>query len=482
MASYNPRSLHAEEFIHDGEIRQTLAYAEANKNNVALIDAILEKARPKKTATGCTCAGLTHREASVLLACEIPEKVQKIYEIAGEIKQAFYGNRIVIFAPLYLSNYCVNGCVYCPYHMKNKAIPRRKLTQEEVRQEVIALQDMGHKRLAIEAGEDPKNNPIEYILECIKTIYAVNHKNGAIRRVNVNIAATTVENYRRLKDAGIGTYILFQETYHKESYLQLHPTGPKHDYDYHTEAMDRAMEGGIDDVGLGVLFGLELYKYEFAGLIMHAEHLEAVHGVGPHTISVPRLKRASDIDPDQFDNGISDEIFEKITACIRLAVPYTGIIVSTRESEAVRGRLLNLGVSQVSGASRTSVGGYTETERPHDTEQFDVSDQRSLDEVVRWLMENGHIPSFCTACYREGRTGDRFMSLCKSGQILNCCHPNALMTLTEFLTDYASEETKRVGFEMIDRELARIPKDKVRMIARENIEAIRSSNRRDFRF
>ena len=482
MASYNPRSLHAEEFIHDGEIRETLAYAEANKNNEALIDAILEKARPRKTATGCTCAGLTHREASVLLACEIPEKVQKIYEIAGEIKQAFYGNRIVIFAPLYLSNYCVNGCVYCPYHMKNKAIPRRKLTQEEVRQEVIALQDMGHKRLAIEAGEDPKNNPIEYILECIKTIYSVNHKNGAIRRVNVNIAATTVENYRRLKDAGIGTYILFQETYHKESYLQLHPTGPKHDYDYHTEAMDRAMEGGIDDVGLGVLFGLELYKYEFAGLIMHAEHLEAVHGVGPHTISVPRLKRASDIDPDQFDNGISDEIFEKITACIRLAVPYTGIIVSTRESEAVRGRLLNLGVSQVSGASRTSVGGYTETERPHDTEQFDVSDQRSLDEVVRWLMENGHIPSFCTACYREGRTGDRFMSLCKSGQILNCCHPNALMTLTEFLTDYASEETKKVGFEMIDRELARIPKDKVRVIAKENIEAIRSSNRRDFRF
>ena len=482
MASYNPRSLHAEEFIHDGEIRETLAYAEANKNNVELIDAILEKARPRKTATGCTCAGLTHREASVLLACEIPEKVQKIYEIAGEIKQAFYGNRIVIFAPLYLSNYCVNGCVYCPYHMKNKTIPRRKLTQEEVRQEVIALQDMGHKRLAIEAGEDPKNNPIEYILECIKTIYSVNHKNGAIRRVNVNIAATTVENYRRLKDAGIGTYILFQETYHKESYLQLHPTGPKHDYDYHTEAMDRAMEGGIDDVGLGVLFGLELYKYEFAGLIMHAEHLEAVHGVGPHTISVPRLKRASDIDPDQFDNGISDEIFEKITACIRLAVPYTGIIVSTRESEAVRGRLLNLGVSQVSGASRTSVGGYTETERPHDTEQFDVSDQRSLDEVVRWLMENGHVPSFCTACYREGRTGDRFMSLCKSGQILNCCHPNALMTLTEFLTDYASEETKKVGFEMIERELARIPKDKVRVIAKENIEAIRSSNRRDFRF
>lgn len=482
MANYNPKSLRAEEFIHDGEIRETLAYAEANKNNTALIDEILEKARPKKTETGYVCAGLTHREASVLLACDIPEKIEKIYEIAEEIKLAFYGNRIVIFAPLYLSNYCVNGCVYCPYHMKNKTIPRKKLTQEEVRCEVIALQDMGHKRLAIEAGEDPKNNPIEYILECINTIYSVNHKNGAIRRVNVNIAATTVENYRKLKDAGIGTYILFQETYHKESYLQLHPTGPKHDYDYHTEAMDRAMEGGIDDVGLGVLFGLEMYKYEFAGLIMHAEHLEAVHGVGPHTISVPRLKRASDIDPDQFDNGISDDIFAKITACIRLAVPYTGIIVSTRETEAVRSRLLRLGVSQVSGASRTSVGGYTQEEREHDTEQFDVSDQRTLDEVVRWLMESGHIPSFCTACYREGRTGDRFMSLCKSGQILNCCHPNALMTLSEFLVDYASEETKNVGWQVIARELDRIPKQKVRAIAEENITAIRSSNRRDFRF
>ena len=482
MAIYNPKSLKAEEFINDGEILETLKYAEENKNNLELIDEILEKARPKKTATGCVCSGLTHREASVLLACENPEKIQKIYEIAEEIKLAFYGNRIVIFAPLYLSNYCVNGCVYCPYHMKNKEIPRKKLTQEEVRKEVIALQDMGHKRLAIEAGVDLKNNPIEYILECIKTIYSVNHKNGAIRRVNVNIAATTVENYRKLKEAGIGTYILFQETYHKESYLKLHPTGPKHDYDYHTEAMDRAMEGGIDDVGLGVLFGLELYKYEFAGLIMHAEHLEAVHGVGPHTISVPRIKRAADIDPNVFDNSISDEIFEKITACIRLAVPYTGIIVSTRESEEVRGKLLNLGVSQVSGASRTSVGGYAEEERPHDTEQFDVSDQRTLDEVVRWLMENGHIPSFCTACYREGRTGDRFMSLCKNGQILNCCHPNALMTLTEYLIDYASEETRKEGFEMIKQELEKIPNEKVRSIAKQNVEDIMNSNRRDFRF
>ncbi len=485
MAVYNPKSLHAEEFINDEEIRETLEYAQQNKNNIELINQILEKARPQKTATGCKCAGLNHREASVLLACDIPEVTQKIYEIAEEIKLAFYGNRIVIFAPLYLSNYCVNGCVYCPYHLKNKHIPRKKLTQEEVRQEVIALQDQGHKRLAIEAGEDPVNNPIEYILDCIKTIYSVHHKNGDIRRVNVNIAATTVENYKKLKDAGIGTYILFQETYHKESYLKLHPTGPKHDYDYHTEAMDRAMEGGIDDVGLGVLFGLELYKYEFAGLIMHAEHLEAVHGVGPHTISVPRVKRADDIDPTAFDNSISDEIFEKITACIRLAVPYTGIIISTRETEEVRSKLLKLGVSQVSGGSRTSVGGYagyTPEERPHDTEQFDVSDQRSLDEVVAWLMESGHVPSFCTACYREGRTGDRFMSLCKSGQILNCCHPNALMTLTEYLVDYASEHTKEIGFRLVEKELERIPKDKVREIARQNIEDIKNSNRRDFRF
>ncbi len=482
MAIYNPKSLKAEEFINDEEIRATLEYAEANKHNAELIDQILEKARPQKTQTGCVCSGLTHREASVLLACDIPEKIEKIYEIAEEIKLAFYGNRIVIFAPLYLSNYCVNGCVYCPYHLKNKHIARKKRTQDEVRAEVIALQDMGHKRLAIEAGEDPVNNPLEYILECINTIYTTNHKNGAIRRVNVNIAATTVENYRRLKDAGIGTYILFQETYHKESYLALHPTGPKHDYAYHTEAMDRAMEGGIDDVGLGVLFGLELFKYEFAGLIMHAEHLEAVHGVGPHTISVPRIKHADDIDPGAFDNSISDEIFAKITACIRLAVPYTGIIISTRESEEVRSKLLRLGVSQVSGGSRTSVGGYTQDERPHDTEQFDVSDRRSLDEVVHWLMQNGHIPSFCTACYREGRTGDRFMSLCKSGQILNCCHPNALMTLTEYLTDYASEKTKKTGFDLIEKELERIPKDKVKEIAKQNVEDIKNSNRRDFRF
>lgn len=481
ITMYDPKSLCADDFINHEEILKTLEYAEQNKNNLELIHEILDKAKPRKEGNSTVCAGLTHREASVLLACEDPQVSERMYALAEEIKLAYYGNRIVIFAPLYLSNYCINGCVYCPYHMKNKHIPRKKLTQEEVRQEVIALQDMGHKRLAIEAGEDPQNNPIEYILECIKTIYSIQHKNGAIRRVNVNIAATTVEEYRMLKEAGIGTYILFQETYHKESYLQLHPTGPKHDYNYHTEAMDRAMEGGIDDVGLGVLFGLERYKYEFAGLLMHAEHLEAVHGVGPHTISVPRIKRADDIDPSAFDNGISDDIFAKICALIRIAVPYTGMIISTRESQAVREKVIRLGVSQISGGSRTTVGGYTEEIRPTDTEQFDVSDQRTLDEVVKWLMEMGYIPSFCTACYREGRTGDRFMSLCKSGQIQNCCHPNALMTLKEFLIDYASEETKAIGEALIQAELNNIPRENVREIAKDHLAKIEEGIR-DFRF
>ena len=471
---YDPKSMKAEEFSSHEEILDTLAYAQENKSNEKLIDAILEKAKLRK--------GLTHREASVLLACEMPDKIQQVYALAEQLKKDFYGNRIVMFAPLYLSNYCINGCVYCPYHAKNKHIARKKLTQEEIVKEVTALQDMGHKRLALEAGEDPVNNPIEYILECIKTIYSIQHKNGAIRRVNVNIAATTVEEYRMLKEAGIGTYILFQETYHKESYEQLHPTGPKHNYAYHTEAMDRAMEGGIDDVGLGVLFGLERYAYEFAGLLMHAEHLEAVHGVGPHTISVPRVKRADDIDPDAFDNGIDDEIFAKIIACIRIAVPYTGMIISTRESKEVRERALHLGVSQISGGSRTSVGGYCE-EEPEDenSEQFDVSDKRTLDEVVHWLMDLGYIPSFCTACYREGRTGDRFMSLCKSGQIQNCCHPNALMTLKEYLEDYASPDTKKIGEALIQKELGNIPKEKVREITVHHLQEIEKGNR-DFRF
>ncbi len=471
---YNPKSLNAEEFIDHQEILDTLEYASAHKHDETLIDEILNKARLRK--------GLSHREAAVLLDCDIPEKNKEIEELARQIKLDFYGNRIVMFAPLYLSNYCVNGCVYCPYHHQNHHIPRKKLTQEEIRKEVIALQDMGHKRLALETGEDPVNNPIEYVLESIQTIYSIHHKNGAIRRVNVNIAATTVANYRKLKEAGIGTYILFQETYHKESYEKLHPVGPKHNYAYHTEAMDRAMEGGIDDVGLGVLFGLELYRYEFAGLLMHAEHLEAVHGVGPHTISVPRIRRADDIDPSTFDNGIDDDTFAKIVACIRIAVPYTGMIVSTRENQKCRERVLKLGISQISGGSRTSVGGYCEPEpEEEDSSQFEVSDNRTLDQVVNWLMRLGYIPSFCTACYREGRTGDRFMSLCKAGQIQNCCHPNALMTLQEYLEDYASPDTKAIGEALIQREMANIPKEKVRQIALDHIQHIKMGER-DFRF
>ena len=482
MIRYDVRSPRADDFINHQEILDTLAYAAMHRHDAALARSILEKARANLTPAHDHGTTLTHREASVLLACEDPEVNAEIRQLARDIKQAYYGNRIVLFAPLYLSNHCVNGCLYCPYHAKNRDIPRRKLTQDEIRAEVEALQDMGHKRLAIEAGEDPKNNPIEYILESIETIYSVKHKNGSIRRVNVNIAATTVDEYRMLKDAGIGTYILFQETYNKENYLELHPTGPKHDYNWHTEAMDRAMEAGIDDVGLGVLFGLDGYAYEFAGLIMHAEHLEAAFGVGPHTISVPRVKPADGIDPDDFDNSLSDEMFEKIIALIRITVPYTGMIISTRESQEVREAALRYGISQISGGSRTSVGGYAEKERPHDTEQFDVSDQRTLEEVVGWLMDNGHIPSFCTACYRAGRTGDRFMEFCKSGQISNYCHPNALMTLAEYLADYASGPTREKGLRLIERELGNISSDAIRTACKENVGHILSGTGRDFRF
>ncbi len=473
MGTYHPESMIATEFIDDAEIQETLEFAKEHANDVEMAREILNK--------GAKCKGLSYREAAVLLECEDETIKQETFRLAREIKKKFYGNRIVLFAPLYLSNYCVNGCRYCPYHGQNKHIARKQLSQEEIIREVTALQDMGHKRLALETGEDPKRCPIEYVLESIRTIYSIKHKNGAIRRVNVNIAATTVENYRRLKEAGIGTYILFQETYHKPTYEYLHPTGPKSNYAYHTEAMDRAMEGGIDDVGIGVLFGLNLYKYDFVGLLMHAQHLEAVHGVGPHTISVPRVRRADDIDPDAFDNGISDEIFEKIVAILRVAVPYTGIIISTRESQKTREKVLQLGVSQISGGSRTSVGGYADGGEEEDSAQFEVSDTRTLDQVVGWLLDNGHIPSFCTACYREGRTGDRFMSLCKSGQIVNCCHPNALMTLKEYLEDYASPETKAKGMAMIQKEVHKITNPKVKEKALQYLQEL-DDGKRDFRF
>ena len=475
---YDPKSLKAVEFIDDGEIKESLAYAVAHRDDEALCMSILEKA--------ALCKGLSHREAMVLLESELPSVREKCMTLAEEIKKKFYGNRIVMFAPLYLSNYCINGCRYCPYHAKNKSICRRKLSQEEIVREVTALQDMGHKRLALETGEDPKNSPIEYVLESIQTIYSIKHKNGAIRRVNVNIAATTVENYRKLKEAGIGTYILFQETYNKESYEYLHPAGPKSDYAYHTEAMDRAMEGGIDDVGCGVLFGLNMYKYDFVGLLMHAEHLEAVHGVGPHTISVPRICPADDIDVDEYSDAIPDPIFEKIVAILRIAVPYTGIIISTRESPRVRAEVIRLGVSQISGGSRTSVGGYADGQEVNrddnqNSAQFDVSDTRTLDEVVNWLLEMGYIPSFCTACYREGRTGDRFMRLVKSGAIANVCHPNALMTLKEYLEDYASEDTRKKGEALIASEVPKLQNEKVRALVEQHLTELHDGQR-DFRF
>lgn len=471
---YNVKSKSAEEFIDDAEIRATLEYAHDNKKDRRLLESLIERARD--------CKGLNHREAMLLLECEEPDLIERMFQVAKEIKQKFYGNRIVMFAPLYLSNYCVNGCVYCPYHVKNTTIARRKLSQDEIRREVIALQDMGHKRLALEAGEHPAMNPIEYILESINTIYSIKHRNGAIRRVNVNIAATTVENYRKLREAGIGTYILFEETYNKKNYEALHPTGPKSNYAYHTEAMDRAMEGGIDDVGIGVLYGLNTYRYDFVGLLMHAEHLEAVFGVGPHTISVPRLCDADDIDTNDFANVIPDDIFRRIVAVIRIAVPYTGMIISTRESQASREKVLDIGVSQISGGSHTSVGGYVNREEYDETtSQFDVSDRRTLDEVVAWLLDLGYIPSFCTACYREGRTGDRFMALVKSGQIANCCQPNALMTLKEYLEDYASPATRIKGEQMIAAEMLRVPNEKVRSIALNNLHRI-VKGERDFRF
>lgn len=469
---YNSKSNMATEFIDDEEILATLEFASRNRENRVLLEEILEKAEQFK--------GLSYRDAAVLLECELDDVKNRVFSLAEHIKKKFYGNRIVMFAPLYLSNYCINECRYCPYHGSNRHIARKQLSQEDIIKEVIALQDMGHKRLALETGEDPENCPIEYVLESIKTIYSIKHKNGAIRRVNVNIAATTAENYKKLKEAGIGTYILFQETYHKPTYEYLHPKGPKHNYAYHTEAMDRAMEAGIDDVGLGVLFGLNLYKYDFVGLLMHARHLEDARGVGPHTISVPRIRPADDVDLNEYSNAIPDEIFEKIVAILRIAVPYTGIIMSTRESEKTRAECLKLGVSQISGGSSTSVGGYVEKEEEN-TAQFEVNDTRTLDEIVNWLIKLGYLPSFCTACYREGRTGDRFMRLVKSGAIANVCQPNALMTLKEYLEDYASEDTKNHGERMIMDEVETLRNPDVKRIVREHLSELREG-KRDFRF
>lgn len=474
---YNLKSLDANEFIDDGEVLSSIEEAKKLAKNPAEIDKILNKAS--------TCKGLTHREAAVLLEVDDDETLEKIYKLAKEIKEKIYGKRIVIFAPLYLSNYCVNNCKYCGYKCSNEIV-RRKLTQEELREEVRALEAMGHKRLLLEAGEDDENCPIDYILECIQTIYNEKFENGAIRRVNVDIAATTAENYRKLKEAGIGTYILFQETYHKPTYLAMHK-GPKHNYEWHTEAMDRAMlGGGLDDVGIGPLFGLYDYHYETVALLMHAEHLEAVTGVGPHTISFPRLLPAEGVDYENFPYLVNDRDFKKVVAVIRLAVPYTGLILSTRESVEFRKELLDIGISQMSAGSCVGVGGYAKKKADEEngieeTPQFNLADHRKPIDVIKGLVKDGYLPSYCTACYREGRTGDRFMPLAKSGQIANCCLPNALLTFEEYLNDYGDEDLKIMGRKMIDEEILNVPNDKQRARAIDYLNRIRNGER-DLRF
>lgn len=474
---YNVKSLDSNEFIDDGEILDSINEAKKLSKNKDEIDRILTKARQYK--------GLTHREAAVLLEVDDDETLEKMFKTAKEVKEEIYGKRIVLFAPLYLSNYCVNNCKYCGYKCSNK-IGRHKLTQEELREEVRALEAMGHKRLLLEAGEDDENCPIDYILDCIKTIYDEKFVNGSIRRVNVDIAATTVENYKKLKEAKIGTYILFQETYHKPTYLEMH-RGPKQNYEWHTEAMDRAMlGGGIDDVGIGPLFGLYDYHYETVALLMHAEHLEAVAGVGPHTISFPRLLPAEGVDYDSFPYLVNDRDFKKVVATIRLAVPYTGMILSTRESIEFRNELLDIGISQMSAGSCVGVGGYAkrktvDEEGLEEKPQFNLADHRKPIDVVKALVKDGYIPSYCTACYREGRTGDRFMPLAKSGQIKNCCHPNALLTFEEYLSDYADDELKEMGQKLINAEIQNVPNERQRERAVEYLKRIRNGER-DLRF
>lgn len=467
------------DFINEEQIQALLA--EAARAGAQEAGQIIDRAARSE--------GLTPYECAVLLHLEDEELLQEMYRAARRIKEGIYGRRLVLFAPLYISNYCVNNCVYCGYRRDN-SFTRRRLTMEELREEVRILESMGHKRLALEAGEDPQNCPIEYVLEAIRNIYEVKEANGSIRRVNVNIAATTVENYRLLKESGIGTYILFQETYHRQTYTAMHPSGPKRDYDYHTTAMDRAMRGGIDDVGLGVLFGLYDYKFEVLAMLMHALHLEEVFGVGPHTISVPRLRPALGVNYDNFPHLVSDAEFKKLVAVLRLAVPYTGMILSTRERPEFRDELLTVGISQISAGSCTGVGGYKQEQEKKsactagtgdEAPQFQVEDHRSPDEMLRSVCLSGYIPSFCTACYRSGRTGDRFMSLAKSGQIQNVCQPNAILTFKEFLEDYASPETREAGEKAIREHLNEIGNSGTRRLTEERLRLI-EQGRRDLYF
>ncbi|MEG6615478.1 [FeFe] hydrogenase H-cluster radical SAM maturase HydG [Peptococcaceae bacterium 1198_IL3148] len=462
------------DFINEEQIHQDLETAKGCSKEY--VKEIIEKARTAEKANA-----LSPQEVAALLQTEDPELLELMFEAAHEIKEKIYGKRLVMFAPLYVSNHCINNCVYCGYHRDNN-IKRRKLTMREIELEVQALEEMGHKRLAVEAGEHPVECPIDYILECIDTIYKVKLKNGSIRRVNINIAATTVENYAKLKAAGIGTYILFQETYHRETYRKLHKSGPKMDYDYHTTAMDRAMMGGIDDVGIGALLGLYDYKFEVMGMIYHALHLEERFGVGPHTISVPRVRAAEGVDLNMFPYPITDEQFKKIVAIIRLAVPYTGMILSTRELPETRDELIKYGISQISAGSCTGVGGYNkETQIPDNKPQFDISDDRTPNEVLTSVCKSGYLPSYCTACYRMGRTGDRFMPLAKSGEIHNVCQPNAILTFKEYLEDYATPELKAIGEETIKNHLEQITSPRIRELTEQRLKQIENGER-DFYF
>lgn len=465
----NKKDSQTADFIDENQIFSVLDKAKGEPRKAA--QDIIEKARQAH--------GLTPHETAVLLQNKDPDITGLLFSAAHEVKEKIYGKRLVLFAPLYISNYCINNCVYCGYRRDNK-IERARLTMDEIDDEVIALEKMGHKRIALESGEDPVNSPIEYVLESMKKIYEVKKDMGSIRRINVNIAATTVENYRKLKNAGIGTYILFQETYHRETYKKMHPTGSKRDYDWHTLAMDRAMEAGIDDVGLGVLFGLYDYKFEVIGLLLHSLHLEERFGVGCHTISVPRLRPATGVCLSNFPYLVSDKDFKKLIAIIRLAVPYTGMILSTREPANFRDELISLGISQLSAGSCTGVGGYhRDIEKRHTgtTGQFQIEDNRTTDEVLQSICLSGYIPSFCTACYRKGRTGDRFMPLAKSGEIQNICQPNAILTFKEFLLDYASEALKEIGEKTIQEHLKQIPNIKIREKTEEKLRRLENKER-----
>jgi 2-iminoacetate synthase len=475
MSAYDPKSPDANAFISHEEILESLAQAGPEASDPARVRALLDKA--------ATFKGLTHREAAVLLEVTDPAILGEIFTLARKVKEHIYGRRIVMFAPLYLSDFCVNRCSYCGYNHDN-AIPRHRLSMTELVEEVKVLESMGNKRLALEAGEDPVNCPLDYIIECIQTIYDQKFENGSIRRVNVNIAATTVDDYRRLKDAGIGTYILFQETYHKPTYLKVHHGGPKRNYEYHTEAHDRAMTGGVDDVGLGVLYGLYDWKYDTLGVLMHSEHLEAAMGVGPHTLSVPRIRAAVGMNAKDYPYLVSDDDFKKIVAVLRLAVPYTGMLLSTREPEGYRDQVIALGISQVSAGSCTGVGGYAHLNKlgfEDIVPQFEPSDLRSPIEMLKVLLKDGYIPSYCTACYREGRTGDRFMRLAKSGQIANVCQPNAILTLQEYVEDYGDAEMREMAEAVIARELASIPNPKAKEAAESYLQRIKAGER-DLRF